>query len=185
DEVLANQRVCEDWNHADPWTLVPDYSLPSREIVDEGGREWSDATDCAIAVGDVTGDGRDDILVWRDGTGELRVFGLEIGETQVRRIGHVGTSQSTRLVNPVLLPLHVDNDTKVVRATGVHRFTYIEPVVAAVLAAPPCRLDIGQNTGVCQTTFGNTSSSGTEVERSASFSLAGIVGKTVGIHGWD
>jgi hypothetical protein len=58
DEVLGNQLVFEDWKHEAPWTVVPGYCLSSREIVDENGLEWSDTTNCAIAVGDVTGDGR-------------------------------------------------------------------------------------------------------------------------------
>jgi hypothetical protein len=175
-EVLGNQLVFEDWKTADPWTQVPAYSLSSREIVDEAGLEWSDATNCAIAVGDVTGDGREDVLIWRGGTGELRVFGLEAGETHIHEIGHVETSLGQGLINPVLLPVNVDKDSKVVRATGVHRFLYLEPIVAAVLASPPCRTDGSQNSSVCQTTFGNTTSNETEFERSASFSIGGMYG---------
>ena len=58
-------------------------------------------------------------------------------------------------------------------------FVFVEPIVAAVLASPPCKFDIGQNTDACETTFGNTTSSGTELERSASFSIAGMRGVKV------
>ena len=176
DEVLGNQLVFHDWKNAAPWTLAPELSISSREIVDEGGLEWSDRTNVAIAVGDVTGDGRDDILVYRDGRDEVRVFSFEAGETQIRKIGHLSTAHAPGLVNPVLLPVNVDKDTKVIRATGVHRFLYVEPIVIAALAAPPCKFGIGQNVDVCQTTFGNTSSNEGEFERSVSFSVAGIVG---------
>lgn len=179
DEVQANHLVFEDWTNAEPWTLVDAYSLSSHEIVDESGQEFFDRTNSAIATGDVDGDGREDILVYRDGNQEVRIFGLVEGETQVRELAHLATTQSSALVNPVLLPVNVDKDTKVVRATGVKRLAYIEPVVAAVLAAPPCKFGIGQNTDVCQTTFGNTTSSGTELERSASISVEGLAGMKV------
>lgn len=175
-EVLGNHLVFKDWLHNDPWTPTPEWSLSSREIVDENGMEWSDRTNCAIAVGDVTGDKRDDILVYRTGRDEVRIFSLEAGETHVRKIGHLRTDFVNGLVNPVLLPVNVDKDTKVVQATGVHQYVFLEPIVAAVLASPPCKFGIGQNTDVCQTTFGNTTSSGTEVDRSASFSIAGMRG---------
>lgn len=178
-EVLGNQLVFEDWKNAAPWTVVPDYSLSSREFVDEDGLEWSDRTNCAVAVGDVTGDGRDDILVYREGRDEVRVFSLQAGETQIAKIGHLATADASGLMNPVLLPANVDKDTKVIRATGVHRFAWVEPIVSAVLAAPPCKFGIGQNTDACRTTFGNTSSDGTEFERSVSFSVAGIIGTKI------
>ncbi len=107
------------------------------------------------------------------------MFGLQEGQTRVQEIGQIQTPQWEGLVNPVLLPVNVDKDTKVVRATGVHRFTFVEPIVAAVLAAPPCKFGVGQNTDVCQTTFGNTSSQGSEVDRSVSFSVAGMRGVKV------
>lgn len=183
DEVLCNQLVFEDWSNAAPWTLVPDYSLEPREIVDDTQSEsLYDPSTSTIATGDFDGDGREDILLYgdlRDGTNNqvgLRVFSLPIGETQIERIGRLTASASEHFVNPVLVTVDVDQDTPVMRFTGEHELVYIEPIVAAVIAAPPCKAGIGQNTDVCQSTFGNTSSTGTEVQRSASFSVSGMIG---------
>jgi hypothetical protein len=178
-EVMCNQLVFDDWKNAAPWTQVPAYSLPGKEFIDKDGEEWCDETNCAVAVGDVTGDGRDDILIYHDGHHEVRVWSLPQSATQIGLFGKLPTAGASGLVNPVLLSVNVDKDSKVLQATGVHTFAYIEPIVAAALAAPPAKFGIGQNTDVCQTTFGNTSTSGSQVDTSVSFSVAGLVGVKV------
>jgi hypothetical protein len=183
DEVLCNQLVFEDWAHAAPWTLVPDYSLPSTEIVDDTQDESVfDPSTTSIATGDFDGDGREDIVIYgdlRNASGTqvgLRVFGLPEGETQVTSLGRMTATSPNHFVNPVVLAVNVDDDTAVMQFMGEHELVYVEPIVAAVIAAPPCKFGIGQNTDACQSSFGNSASSGTEVERSVSVSVSAMAG---------
>lgn len=183
DEVLCNQLVFEDWAHASPWTLVPDYSLTGSQIVDDTQDEsLFDPSTTAIATGDVDGDGREDVVIYGDlrasnGTQVgLRVFGLKEGETHVESLGRMTATSPNHFVNPVVLAVNVDDDTAVMRFMGEHELVYVEPIVAAVIAAPPCKMGIGQNTDACQSSFGNSASTGTEVERSVSVSVSAMAG---------
>jgi hypothetical protein len=86
-------------------------------------------------------------------------------------------SASSGFTNPILLPVNVDADSPVLAfSEGEYELVFTEPIVVAALAAPPYELGIAQNFGACSTAFGNTQSTGSEVERTVSVSAGVSVG---------
>jgi hypothetical protein len=82
-------------------------------------------------------------------------------------------------LNPILLAFDADGrnegDVQTLEFVG-HRFVLTEPLVLAALAAPPCQLNIGQNTDACTTSWGTARVSGTEAEREVTFKAGITIG---------
>ncbi|HEX6883999.1 MAG TPA: VCBS repeat-containing protein, partial [Planctomycetota bacterium] len=183
DEVLVNQWIFEDWVEDGDW--VADWSLPASVVLSGGSWQYFDRSTSAFAVGDYTGDGRDDIVTVRAGVQNVQVYTLvspsdPTQPTQFVRQGQIwmesyGADWGFR--NPLLVPVHVDDDSTVLSYTGGrYRLAFTEPIVIAALAAPPYELGIAQNYGACSTAFGNTTSTGNESERTVSLSAGVSVG---------
>jgi hypothetical protein len=135
-------------------------------------------------AGDFTGDGRDDVAVYRQDTREIGVWG--VSETSVPSVTTklrtipVAFHNSQNPVNPILVPLNADTDSPVLKySEAEYRQVFTEPIVLAALAAAPYRNGIAQNVDSCSTAFGNTESSSSEEERSVTFTASASVGVNI------
>ncbi len=135
-----------------------------------------------ITVGDVTADGRDDIIVYMPQSvrvGEqtngnittgifepaVTIWGVdpltrEFGLKYAVILEELHTNTPTG-GPPAVVPVNVDGDTTLLKyGVGSHRLVYSEPIVHAALAAPPC-WDTGiQITDECRTSWGRGTSAG-------------------------
>ena len=130
----------------------------------------------ALIVADMNGDGREDLVSFRQGNPDIEVYGTGLGGiTRIASVAVVEESSLTAL-DPVLVAINPDLEGQVLEYLGDHKLIFTEPLIQAVLAAPPCTEGIGQNTDACTTTWGRFESSGTKGEASITVSS----GRTVG-----
>jgi hypothetical protein len=190
-DIQVNNLVFDDIPRAS-WNATPLAELPGGVIVSSNDAQpWYDRSNSAMAVSDQTGDGVADILTLLiDRTDPVvNVWSCEPDETTGRcRVVHatsVGLSPQdfdTSPVNPILVPVDVDNDDVVLlRYQNEHVLDFVEPLVLAVLAAPPCEEGIGQNVDACETTWGSAASA--ELERTLSLKASGSVSAGAGVAG--
>ena len=170
DEIHANLRVYEDLATVPELTLI--HSLPQEVFVDrdsDSGARISSAT-TVMASGDVTGDGRENLVVftqWQErGVG---IWGLSpvqtVGFAELSTLDVVSRYNTQDRVEPVVLTVNVDADSPLLKYSGgEYTLAFTEPLVVAALAAAPCGRDIGQNTGACSTTFGQGESTTVDAE---------------------
>ena len=181
-EIVVNNLVFEDLTEQAPWTRV--YQIPDEEIVGEPGDAATtfDRSTSALVVGDFTADGQDDIAIWQQWMGRVRVYSLNKQNGARWAINLVRTFEMENDLyegaeNPVLLAANVDHDSVRVRyTTGTHRAVFTEPLILAALAAPPCSDGIGQNLGACVTKFGRSQSSGSTETNALTVSVSTWVG---------
>lgn len=145
-----------------------------------------DRSDSIMAVSDQTGDGVKDILSLFMDPNEndpyIKVYTWDAQEPNGYRL-------ATRIEvneidqgneNPILVPMDVNNDKVAqLRYTGEYFMDITEPIVLSVLAAPPCKFDIGQDS--CYTSWGNTLSGA--VGREHSVKVFGSAGAGAGASG--
>lgn len=128
----------------------------------------------SFAVGDVTQDGRDNIVVYsqRGSTivsnqQELEVWGLDqIDGWKMMASYRTKIKTHNQPMKPIVLvpDIKLDDGTATLQySEGSHQLVFTEPLIIAALAAAPCGTDLGQNlSGSCRTAFGtsvnNTSS---------------------------
>lgn len=167
-EVHANGVVFDDFRAAAPFTEV--VTLPFEAVFagspEEGfsGRVTRD--DTVFATGDVTSDERQDLIVLSQSTGDLRVWGLDMidGWTEIVRTPLGDTSPATPR-RPILLTPNADADSLALDySEGEYQLVFTEPVLIAVLSAPPCAAGLGQNLDACRTSFGTAESDTVETE---------------------
>jgi len=176
DEIQANRRVFEDFASAAPWTEAgpadAPYRLPYDEFLQQTrtvGGMVSNAT-TQIVTGDVTGDGRENIISFVQWRSEISVWGLVGPAVETSEWGQV-LSIPTRFYNgqarvfPLVVPCNVDKDGIALKySDGEHKFVFTEPILIAALAAAPCAEGIGQNTAACVTAFGQAESQDLGIE---------------------
>lgn len=200
-EMQVDRFLFDDLaNAASPFAFVTAWNLPPELFLQEDLESWVDSSNLASAVGDFDADGRDEVLHWRPQRNEIVVYGLNEGSSSVTRSARIAVAGGTqRFPNPLLVAVDTDRDAPILvsvpvgeeqepspltsgdapAAAGDGRrgtFLFHEPLVLAVLAAPPAKFGIEQNTEACTTTFGNTASSGDEEELSVSFKSSFSVG---------
>lgn len=129
----------------------------------------------SFAAGDVTQDGRDNVVVYsqRGGstfaeTQELEVWGLDqIDGWKMMASYETNKTYYTQPRKPiVLLPdLELDDGTTALKySEGSHQLVFTEPLIIAALAAAPCATDLGQNlSGSCRTAFGTSVNNSTTI----------------------
>lgn len=190
-EVLVNNLAFEvDFaSGLAPWTQV--LALPDSTIfTSSSGMTTYDRSTSALVVGDVDADGLDDIATYRQLDLGARVFVTRLvagsGGVQpsTKFAGFLKTNEPafTGATNPVLLALDVDDDSvTLARTKATHQLVFTEPVVIAVLAAPPSGKNIGQNTLACSTSFGSTNTQVQDKERSVTVTAAAHVGFSIDV----
>jgi|GEM_PF-1099852 len=196
-EVHSGRRVFEDWTQAAPWTvagmednelMLPHHSFLRDDKPGDGGL-ISRATS-AVAVGDVTGDGRDDLMLffqWRD---EIEVWGL-VGPDentwdwkQVQTIPTQYYNGQDR-VFPLMVTCNIDSDGMALRYSDAeYRLVFTEPVIIAALAAAPCQAAINQNIDACRTTYGGAETQRAGVDGTVSVRASTFVGGKVEAFGF-
>lgn len=173
-EVYVNNVLFDDWR-AGPWQKrdeeISGWSAGGEQI-------FHNAKTTAMATGDFTGDGRDDIAVAGSSTWDIEIFSIIAGEstlTKTRDFFNAGPPGSSSAINVSLIPIDFDVDSTILEFVD-YQYTMTEPIVMAVLAAAPGAEGIGQNTAACVTSYGNAESSSSGFEQEVSFSLSFIVG---------
>ena len=182
DEVQANQFVWEDLAETGSFG-EPTWEMPETIFVDgdaDAGVYITSAT-TSIEAGDVTGDGRENILVFTQWQGDVLIYGLSMIETvgfaELSRISASANANSQTVVGPLLVPVNVDMDSPVLKySDGMYQLVFTEPVIIAALAAAPCGDGIGQNTDACQVSFGQSESTTIDASVTVSVKASAHVG---------
>jgi len=196
-DIQVNHLVLDGFP-AGAWTAAPLAQLPQGVVIaSQDPAAWYDRSNSTMAVSDQTGDAVADIVTLLMDQNEpfLKVWTCDPdpdnGRCNVSRAAIVALwpddldttpsnnpANDTSHVNPIIVPVDVDNDDVVMlRYTNEHRLDFTEPIVLAVLAAPPCEFGIGQNTDACATAWGSATSATAErtykvtVSGSASFGI--------------
>jgi hypothetical protein len=122
-----------------------------------------------VIMGDVTGDGKDD-MVYFPGVGHIEIYYYSGGQymRSIQKLVNDSMNETGCLPN-------VDNDSLILRDTGQRELLFTDPQVIAVLASPPYyegRNDEGDG----GTSFGYSKSSGTTSSNSHGFSVGFSIG---------
>lgn len=191
DEVHANVRVYEDLSESAELTLI--HELPDSVFVDgdsdAGARITTASTE--ISSGDVTGDGRENLIVYAQWQPDVHVWGLSsiesVGFAELSTIEISSRFNTQGRPEPLLLPINLDTDSPALKySDGEYQLVFTEPLVIAAMAAAPCAEGIGQNLGECFTTFGQGETTVVAAELTVTVKAglhAGIEGKAPGIEG--
>jgi len=180
DEIQVNQWIYDDWVEGGDWTAA--WTLPDSVVLSGTTWQYFDRSTSAFTMGDYDGDGHADVLTVRAGIHNVQVYGFQLPSPNPMIVnkGYVcaeSYSVNAGFHNPLLVMVNVDADSPVLSYSGgQHEYVFTEPIVIAALAAPPYQAGIAQNYGACSTTFGNTTSTGSESERTLSFSASASVG---------
>ncbi len=182
-ELQVNQFIFDtaptgylDWNTADIYN--PTFLSRIMFRASEGGA-FFDRSNHVIAIGDTTGDGREDIITYLQGESVIKIFGVDATTNTLKRLEQTSIVPTSlggiERINPIIVPMNADNDTSVYALTG-HEFAISEPIVLGVLAAPPCQTGVGQNIDDCTTTWGQATSIGVEREKGYEVSASAYIG---------
>jgi hypothetical protein len=200
DEIQAGRRIFDDWtaNEDQPafneMTLADGtpLELPYTEFLEPtetNGGVISDAA-CQVVTGDVTGDGREDVISyvqWRD---EISVWALTGPDAATATWGKpmsipTGFANGQTRIFPIIVPCNVDPDGLSLRySEGEYRLVFTEPIIMAALAASPCQAGLNQNVDACRTTYGGAESQRAGVDGTVSVRASTWVGGDVEIFGF-
>ena len=176
DEIQAGPFVFDDWRAAASFT--PLFTISQDAFVTQNDFGWIDASTTDVETGDVTGDGRADVLVYSQDEGAISVW----SDDQVNGWGQVDSIPVERVnsqtpQNAILALVNLDKDSTVLKySDGEHKLIFTEPVVLAALAAPPCPDGIAQNYDACTTTFGTATSQTISEDQVLTVSASASVG---------
>lgn len=207
-EFHMNEFVYDSFVDDAPFTLIDELGAGDVFYSEnENSGMYYDRSTSAVAVGDLNMDGKQDLLVYGQGNGDngissgIFVFGEnQLGEFVQHTTHKIGTTTRSETTEgpdvPLIVPVNVDDDTIVVKVAeptttsgvpggggaglpGSYKLVFSEPIIHAVLAAPPCADGIGQNTDSCVTTYGTAVSGTTTTEQVLSVSASVSVGVNV------
>ncbi|MEX2501063.1 MAG: hypothetical protein WD336_01695 [Trueperaceae bacterium] len=187
-EIAANQLIYDDFASSAPFTLLDDVALPQTAFLDslhDDGQFLSVATTAMVAA-DVTGDGRENLMVYHQNRTTMDVYGLSavttIGEhgngwAVLAEIDTPGRHNLQATARPILVLANVDEDGPVLKyGAGSHEVVFTEPIVIAALAAPPCHDGIDQNVAACVTSFGQGSSTSVDASLTVTVKASTFIG---------
>jgi hypothetical protein len=165
--ISINSRVFNGGDFSEPYgPIKPEHVYPDSSMLTEFEHYTTSRSPGNITVGDVTGDGYEDIVivgmetvvglidsgdesktVTSDGM-NVRVYGLDSNKV-FKELKYFAPefSRSTTFDRyfPTIQPVNVDEDTAVVQwIEGAHRVEFTQPQVIAALAAAPCNPEWGQ-----------------------------------------
>lgn len=183
-EIQANQYLFDDFVHADAWTqyawTLDSNDQPVYAVINDAslfanasgftGRFAQDNS--SMMVGDVTADGRQNIVFYSQATNKLQTWGLSNPDSGAApltapifdkdwRMMDEQTIQSpgNEPIHPQLLASNINHDSLALRfSEGEHRLIFTEPILIAALAAAPCDTTLGQSADACRTSYGTASS---------------------------
>lgn len=178
EEISVNQFVFDDFQREAPFTML--HQIPVEDnLIEVNNFGWWDRSTSDFAVGDFTGDGRDNLLIYMQNRDTVDVWGVDSNNTWARL--HeipVRFYNAQDPIVPILVPLNTDEDSPVLQyAEADYQLVFTEPIVIAALAAAPC--GIGQDTGNCTTIFGSETSSSVEAETSITITASLSIGVQV------
>ena len=212
-EIQVNGVVYEDFkNTTAPWdpmmvdTGQGDFKIakiPYKYIyVAETRSGQNDRSNTVLTVGDVTADGKQDILVYSprqvkvgsvtngnvtyDVKGwAVTIWGINPEEKafEMQYLEELEASDSGTAAGgpPQIVAVNVDADSTILQfSEGSHKLVFSEPIVLAALAAPPCRDDGGQITDACTTAWGKGESTGSDTSSSHELSVTYFAGANLG-----
>ena len=175
DEISVNQFIFDDWKNEAPFTLIHEIPVENN-LIDVNDFGWWDRSTSDFAVGDFTGDGRDNLLIYMQNRNTIDIWGLGTDNVwQNLNAIPVTFHNAQDPIVPVLVPLNVDEDSPVMHyIEAEHQLVFTEPIVIAVLAAAPC--GAGQGRDNCTTVFGSETSTSAEAETSVTITSSTTVG---------
>ncbi len=186
DEIQVNETIYQDFRKS-PWETLE--TIPVNSFSHDGGNRGFAfrKNTTALTIGDVTGDGRDDIIFRMPRLNELSVWGYEkqtdnsllFMEKFSQALG--GSSDNPAAGDesrPLMISPNVDGDSFVVEYAGTveYKFVFSEPIIIAALAGPPCGLNMAQNTSACRTAYGTSESESILEGAAVTLSASGHVG---------
>lgn len=201
-EIQANQYVFDDFVNTSPWSQyqwgTDQNDQPLYAIIDETSL-FDDASgftgrfaydNSSMMVGDVTNDGRQNIVFYSQATNRLETWGLSNPDDGSAPLSAPIFSGDWRMMNaldvqdpgssvirPELLASNVNHDSLALRfSEGDHQLIFTEPVIIAALAGSPCRTDKGQSLDSCRTSYGTASSTTVTEENVLSVRASATVG---------
>ena len=201
-EIQANQYLFDDFVNAAPWAQyvwgLDSNDQPLYAVIPDGSL-FSDASgfsgrfahnNSSMMAGDVSADGRQNILFYSQATNRLETWGLSnpdsgnapltapIFDKDWRMMNSLEMqSPGSEPIHPLLLASNVNHDSLALRfSEGAYQLIFTEPVIIAALAAAPCDTTKGQNADACRTSFGTASSTSTSVEDVLSVRASATVG---------
>jgi hypothetical protein len=183
-EVQANQYIFDDFVGREPWTQyewgLDENDQPLYAVIDdaslfatESGFAGRFALDnSAMMAGDVTADGRQNVVFYSQATNRLETWGLSnpdsgdppltapIFDRDWRMMSSLTMQEpGSEPIRPIILSSNVNYDSLAVRfSEGEYKLIFTEPIIIAALAAAPCATDLGQNIDACRTSFGRATS---------------------------
>jgi hypothetical protein len=135
---------------------LEDITIPIEEFFRVNDFGWFDKSTSVMEVGDVTGDNRENIILYGPNRRDLVIWGDDQinGWSKMANIP-VDFNRAQDPITPVIVPINVEPDGPVLKyADAEYKLVFTEPVIMAVLAAAPCFSDQGQVTGKCTTSYG-------------------------------
>lgn len=159
-EIALNQFIYDDLTQQR--SLVPLVDLPDEAFILAPGRSARfDRGTTDVAVGDVTGDGKDDLILLSQSTGyDIVVWGMHPldGWSEQVTVPYAGRNASDpQWIDLTAVDVDVDGMALAYDA-GEYRLVFSEPVILAALAAAPCNDRIDQNLDACRTAWGTSTS---------------------------
>ena len=201
-EIQANQYVFEDFVNAAPFTQYQwgfdENDAPLYAVIDDAsffansggfaGRFGLDNS--TMMAGDVTADGRQNVVFYSQATNRLETWGLSNPDAGDPPLGEPIFDRDWRMMNavtaqnpgsepirPEIVASNVNFDSLAIRfAEGEYKLIFTEPILIAALAAAPCADDLKQNTDACRTSFGTASSTTVTEEQVYSVRASATVG---------
>jgi len=183
DELHFNDAVYDDLRSGEwteTWSVNPEHIFALGDT--HGGRLNPSRT--AMAAGDFDADGFAEIAIYNENSGidrsSVLLYGL-MGPDGLDGFGLKHTLDTAQGARPELVAVNVDSDSTTISYDGgSYEFVFTEPVVIAVLAAPPCDASSNQGDGGCQTSFGQSEISGGSEARQVQTRVSGHVGLEAG-----
>jgi hypothetical protein len=123
-------------------------------------------------VGDFNGDQREDLLLFNTIGNTVCMWGYD--ETSVFSL--LSFIETTSPTDVTLTAANVDKDSAVYKYLDQKELLFSDPTIIAVMASPPYYKDIGQNVTMSSTTFGQSTGTTVNTERSIGFNVGFSIG---------
>lgn len=197
DEVQAGRRIFEDWSNAAPWTPAGPEDAPFELPYDAFLKETSPGDGGAITpatstivTGDVTGDGRGDVISyfqWRDQIDVWGLVGPDANTAEWKLVESIKTQyyNGQDRVFPLIVPCNIDSDGVALRYSDAeYRLVFTEPILIAALAAAPCNSSLQQNFDACRTAYGTSEAQQAGIDGTVSVRASTTIGSSVDVFGF-